>query len=1103
MSKQDGRIIGVVRENNVRTRQPAPNSNGKPKSSIPPNKSQEQSDNEEMYGTVVSFKETFGFVQAFMSDEDVYFSAREAPGIGKIGDEVSFRRQNSARGIMASSVKAVAAERKQCIDTMTGIIIREAEAHRGQYGAIELITADGIDTHTIISYFFEDIFDKTKRLKKGDTVSFSYYFIPNSNYNRAKNVKLILTKRDKLISEQLQSFINEGKKCEQGHIESLSGDYGFIRSADRSDVQLYFRQEDIIDNDIGIKEGKDVEYYIIKESSKGKQHDRAVHIKILPDGTIQLECPLTTNVQGTVIQEPKLHPHEHPGSIRLKEPLSIPGHKTLEIIELWPRCCPDNFIVRAGDIINFDVIHYRPEKLYFARNVIMKSYRKIGREYGKVCRVKDQGFGFLHSSIRDMDIYFRTGEVIDSNGHILRENEVTQDMIVSYDVITEENGRNSNNNNTRYSLRAIRVRTENSLEDETSRTKLKKKDIRGIIVREAKKDVPGLIRATTDISDMGPTDEDLLSTLYEAILEFQNFNEIKEIFIDNIPPAQRRLYYILLDEKFNNIAYNTISTPAAAGSDSKAKTLKLWKLDDTKFALWKSTKAANPVIETGTNTTSSITYLKNDVIVNTELGPMIRDKEVSFDLYLDKRTGKLVGRAVSLTDYPALDSPGIHYGITEILAKNKTGFIRVIATDEKLSWNTLGCSSSSSSNTNGNGNGTGGSHGHGHVHGHSPVKAILGGSGSGSGSTTGVPITDNTEVSFEIRIRGGVRTASSVTPLLPIGSLRKEELLPGVCTAIVVDELHVVLADVTGCPLLASKYVDLIKASNVPKGAAGKHWEHVSVPEKGGGTGSGGEKGSGEKGTGGDKSSDKVVGDKMEQHVTSVSSSVMYSDRKYYGTLVRAPIAMDCTIEERKNLMIGELIKCQVVVDWALQRYPIRVTAITRLDPAKRYGGSGRRRGIITKLKLPLSFHNSGETLFWHEITETMSSETTMTTSGGGGGGNGHYVVDSREAHGLNGGELHRGDTVEFVIIPGTRVALMASYIGQNTTSSSSSSSTAGTSNTGGATAGANGSTSTSTPVKDNLLLCKDIENSRTPINAELKATVGISGGIRCVSMAQ
>ncbi len=34
-------------------------------------------DSELLYGTVVSFKETFGFVQPLLADEDIYFSVRE------------------------------------------------------------------------------------------------------------------------------------------------------------------------------------------------------------------------------------------------------------------------------------------------------------------------------------------------------------------------------------------------------------------------------------------------------------------------------------------------------------------------------------------------------------------------------------------------------------------------------------------------------------------------------------------------------------------------------------------------------------------------------------------------------------------------------------------------------------------------------------------------------------------------------------------------------------------------------------------------------------------------------------------------------------------
>jgi hypothetical protein len=58
------------------------------------------------------------------------------------------------------------------------------------------------------------------------------------------------------------------------------------------------------------------------------------------------------------------------------------------------------------------VLRYRPEKLYFARSVRVLSFRKIGRELGYICSVRDTGFGFITPYNRDSDIYFKRNEVL-------------------------------------------------------------------------------------------------------------------------------------------------------------------------------------------------------------------------------------------------------------------------------------------------------------------------------------------------------------------------------------------------------------------------------------------------------------------------------------------------------------------------------------------------------------------------------------------------------------------------------------------------------------------------------------------------------------------
>ena len=178
----------------------------------------------------------------------------------------------------------------------------------------------------------------------------------------------------------------------------------------------------------------------------------------LKTGTVQLEISLGKDVLATVVTEPRLHPREAPGILRLHIPLSVPDlsnkgkskgkekgkegkeggeggdgdgeteeiennnktEKILQEIELWSRCAPEGMTFRIGDVIQTDIQHFRPEKLQFARNIRMKGYRQIGRRTGRVTAIKDSAYGFIritapftHNGLVDEreDCYFRASEV--------------------------------------------------------------------------------------------------------------------------------------------------------------------------------------------------------------------------------------------------------------------------------------------------------------------------------------------------------------------------------------------------------------------------------------------------------------------------------------------------------------------------------------------------------------------------------------------------------------------------------------------------------------------------------------------------------------------
>lgn len=194
-----------------------------------------------------------------------------------------------------------------------------------------------------------------------------------------------------------------------------------------------------------------MQFYVISEHTRGKLSDRAVHISNLPRGTVLFERTLTEGAWGTVVSLPRVSSRgEEPGKIQLEVPVkgegvgekdSVEGGDVVKTVELWARCLSESISaqLRVGDVLRLDVTVYRPEKLIFARNVSVEKFFSVARSYGTVCDVKEaRGFGFLRSSIGDVDAYFRVGEVVGAGGQPLKEQAVTVGMHVSYDTIIEE-----------------------------------------------------------------------------------------------------------------------------------------------------------------------------------------------------------------------------------------------------------------------------------------------------------------------------------------------------------------------------------------------------------------------------------------------------------------------------------------------------------------------------------------------------------------------------------------------------------------------------------------------------------------------------------------
>ena len=232
-----------------------------------------------------------------------------------------------------------------------------------------------------------------------------------------------------------------------------------------------------------IFEGLEIEFYLISEPMSGvasggitgrnrsqEPRERAIGITTLPRGTVHFEASIVKNVNATVIIEPRAHPQEEPGIVRLHQsvtytPTSL-GLKTslpkmaltdtIEVndIELWGRCASDGMTFKMGDVVTLDVNYYRPEQLLFARNLRIAAYNPLGRRVGKVVSVRytedsessHTGFGFLALQSIAIDdgggmqdhCYFRLSEAVACNGSMLPTLQVAVGMLLTCDVVRDD-----------------------------------------------------------------------------------------------------------------------------------------------------------------------------------------------------------------------------------------------------------------------------------------------------------------------------------------------------------------------------------------------------------------------------------------------------------------------------------------------------------------------------------------------------------------------------------------------------------------------------------------------------------------------------------------
>jgi cold shock CspA family protein len=67
-------------------------------------------------------------------------------------------------------------------------------------------------------------------------------------------------------------MLSVGAVREQGVIDTIrNGEFGFVKPVDRSEV-IYFKVDDVVDQDVRISEGMEVDFFVIVENSKGASY---------------------------------------------------------------------------------------------------------------------------------------------------------------------------------------------------------------------------------------------------------------------------------------------------------------------------------------------------------------------------------------------------------------------------------------------------------------------------------------------------------------------------------------------------------------------------------------------------------------------------------------------------------------------------------------------------------------------------------------------------------------------------------------------------------------------------------------------------------------
>lgn len=665
----------------------------------------------------------------------------------------------------------------------------------------------------------------------------------------------------------------------------------------------------------------EVDFFVIAEVIKGKVCDRAIHLQKIAKGTVQFEVIVSSETLVTVEDEPGGGgANEAPGIATLPIPLDVSSASstgdlsTIDRVDIWQRCLPDDMICKRGDVLSINVHYYRPEKLFFARSVRMHEYLPYGRDRGVVIAIKEQAFGFINSLSRKVDLYFKTTQVMNDDGTaMLDASKIRLGMIVSYDIIQEDSR-----------LRAARVKIEEtdiprslleaSEEDDMEEGEVKhpyciSANMIGVVVRSAlKKDAIGLIEIESNA----------WKTVYEndfidpmCVQEVQSFLSNPKVSSYDLLALNASLLKSYMDVLLKYKTYLKVDLSAVPQME-QARNLRISKTPEL-LALGNKVDLKSLQTQSGVDTKRNevakpkdgfcIPYLRDDV--HPSEGMIGNDLEVTFDVHWDRSRGKRMAKNIRLTDEVIPNEIERQSGVVDVIVDKgeKFGFIRVTATEEKLLW------SSSSAKTKAN-------------------------------------LDVGSFVTFQIRRRGGMRMACDIVVVPAVEMKQREvEVREELCKAVIVSATHAVLVDTLSCPPVQHLYVHppVINEIIVPAAKEGKSWEKVK---------------SGATSTGIEEVNSPPSNVEVNHHEAEDASSLALTKEdtaaaasgarreykaKYYSSTQRAliPIKLNADIK----VEVGDVVSCRVALSYK-QRHPVHIVVVEVLAEK-----ATKKKGTVNRVK--------------------------------------------------------------------------------------------------------------------------------------------------------